>query len=104
MNFETTYTYEGPMEKDGKTLDKITAKTTAVEFALDKNSPLPLTLKSSKLSPEESETTILVDRSRKAKVESTSTIRIKGELTFSVNGMDLPSTLDLKMESTTKLE
>ena len=49
----TRYTYEGEVEKDGKTLDKITSKVLSVDLTLE-DSPLPLTIKSTDLKATES--------------------------------------------------
>ena len=98
MTFQTKYTYEGTVEKDGRTLDKITSKTLSVDYSLQ-DSPLPLTVKSSELKAAESESVVLFDRDLGQVVESTASIRITGDITFSVNNKDLPSKLDLKMQS-----
>jgi hypothetical protein len=100
MDFKTEYTYDGAVEKDGKPLDKITSKNLSVTFALD-NSPLPFTLKSADLKSPESEGVILFDRERGQVVESTSKVRVTGDIIFSFNGNDLPAKLDLKMQSAT---
>ena len=63
MDFKSQFTYEGTIERDGKTLDKITNKVLSVTFALDK-SPLPFSLKSSDLKAAESDGVILFDRER----------------------------------------
>jgi hypothetical protein len=98
MTFQTKYTYEGTVEKGGKTLDKITVKTLSVEFSLQ-DSPLPFQVKGSDLKATESEGVILFDRALGQVVETSSATRIVGDLTFVVNNMDLPSKLDLKMQS-----
>jgi hypothetical protein len=98
MTFKTEFTYVGPTENDGRQLEKITNKVLEVDFGLQ-NSPLPLTVKDSKLSATESEGTILFDRERGQIVESVSKIRITGELTFTVNNNDLPAKLDLKLDT-----
>jgi hypothetical protein len=100
MDFKTEYTYDGTAEKDGKTYDKITSKNLSVTFALD-NSPLPFSLKGADLKSPESEGVILFDREQGQVVESTSKVRVTGEITFSLNGKDLPAKLDLKMQSST---
>jgi surface antigen len=98
MTFQNKFTYEGTVEKNGKTLDKIVLKTLSVDFALQ-DSPLPLKLKGSELKATESEGTILFDREIGQVVETTNSIRIEGEITFAINDMDLPAKLDLKMQS-----
>ena len=97
MDFTTEYTYDGTVEKDGKTLDKITSKYLSVTFALD-NSPLPFTLKErgSEIPRVRGRDPI---RSRRGQVvESTSKVRVTGDIIFLVNGNDLPAKLDLKMQ------
>jgi len=98
MTFQTKYTYEGTIEKDGRKLEKIKSKVLSLEFYLQ-DSPLPLQLKGSDLKAEESDGTILFDRERGQIVESNSSIRIVGDINFTLNGMDLPAKLDLKMQS-----
>jgi len=101
MTFHMELKYEGPVEKDGKKLDKITTKLLKVDFALQ-DSPLPFTLKSSDLKPDaDCKGEILFDRELGRAVESTSTTHVKGDLTFVAAGMDLPAKLDLKMETAT---
>ncbi len=100
MTFQNEYTYAGPVEKDGRKLDKVTWKVLSVNFAFE-NSPLPIALKSSELKAPESEGVILFDRERGQVAETSTSLRITGELTFTANGMDLPSKLDLKMQTTT---
>jgi hypothetical protein len=100
MDFKTEYTYQGTVEQGGKTLDKITTKVTDVTYALV-NSTLPFGLKESELKPTESNGVILFDREQGHTTQATSSIRITGEITFDVNGKDLPATIDLKMKTGT---
>lgn len=99
MTFQTQYTYEGTVDKDGKTLDKITSKTLSVDFSLQPDAALPLKLKGSELKAAESDGVLLFDRARGQVVENTESVRITGTIAFEANGMDLPSVLDLKMQS-----
>ena len=99
MTFQTEYTYQGTVEKDGRTLDKITSKILSVMFALE-DSPLPFKLKGSDLKATESEGIILFDRAEGHIVESVSNNRITGDIGFTINDMDLPSKLDLKLKTT----
>ena len=97
----TRYTYEGEIEKDGKTLDKITTKVLSVDLTLE-DSPLPLTIKSTDLKPAESKGELLFDRKLGMTVSGSSSVRIVGDITFVINNMELPSKLDLKMETTSQ--
>lgn len=100
MTFVTKYQYEGTIEKDGRTLDKITGKVVSVQFGLE-DSPLPLTLKGSDLKVSGSESTILFDRQLGMTVENQSSVTISGDILFATGGTDLPSKLELKIESST---
>jgi Family of unknown function (DUF6263) len=99
MTIVTKYTYEGEVEKNGVKLDRISSKQVSVDFALE-DSPLPFTVKSSDLKATEAKGELLFDRKLGQVVESTSSTRIVGGITFVVNNMDLPSKLDLKIEIT----
>jgi hypothetical protein len=97
----TRYTYEGEIEKDGKKLDKITSKVLSVDLTLE-DSPLPLTIKSTDLKPTESKGELLFDRKLGTTVSGSSSVRIVGDITFVINNMELPSKLDLKMDSSSQ--
>lgn len=99
MRVSTRYTYEGEIEKDGRKLDKITSKVLSTDFSLEADSPLPLTVKGSELKPAESKGELLFDRELGQVVSSTSSVQIVGDITFVINNMELPSKLDLKIES-----
>jgi hypothetical protein len=101
MTFQSKYTYDGTVEKDGRKLDKITSKTLSVTYTLDGDGAIPLKLKGSELKAAESEGVILFDRELGRVIETKSSIRITGGITFEVNGMELPSKLDLKMQNET---
>lgn len=98
MTSTMKYTYEGEKEKNGKKLDKITFKTLSVDFGLE-DSPLPLSVKSSDLKPAESDGELWFDREAGIVVEQTAMVRIKGDITFVINNNDVPSQLDLKIQS-----
>jgi hypothetical protein len=102
MTVSTLFTYEGEVENDGRTVDRITTKVQSVEFALEPGSPLPFTVKESALKPAETKGELLFDRKLGRTVKSSSSIKIVGEMTFVINGMELPTKLDLKMESETE--
>ena len=100
MTFNTRYTYEGEIEKDGRKLDRISSKVLSVDYTVE-NSPMGLSAKSSDLKPATSKGEILFDRALGQIVESSSSVQIVGDLTLVINGQELPSKLDLKMESST---
>ena len=96
MTFVSRYTYEGEADKNGKKLDKITSKTQSVDFNLEDNT-LGLQLKNSNLKTEDENNVIWFDRERGMIVETNTSVRITGEITFVEGGNDLPAKLDLKI-------
>lgn len=104
MEYVTKYTYEGTVEKDGQMLDKITSKILSVDFSIADDSPLPISLKDSKLAVTESEGMLLFDRALGRVVAGKESTRIAGGLTFEANGQELPSELDLKMRTEVSLK
>ena len=75
-----------------------------VKYNTDPDSNLPLKPIKSDLKPESSDGTILFDREGGHVVSSTDKVRIKGDITFSANGQELPSTLDLNIETHVELQ
>lgn len=104
MEFKTKYTYEGTVESGGRTLHKITSETLTAELSINADSPLPISLKESKLTVKESKGLILFDNKKGRTVENTESVHIVGKLTFAANGQDLPAELDLKVNSEAKLQ
>ena len=98
--FQNQYTYAGTVEKNGVKLDKIVHKPLAVALTIADDSPLPLKLKESKLKPAKS-SVLLFDRAGGRFVESKGSVRITGDITFIVNGNDLPAKLDLTITNET---
>ena len=103
MTFTTRHEYAGTTEKENKSFDKITSQATAVTYALGADSPLPIKLVNGNLKVAESEGVLLFDRAAGQVAESHDRTRITGELTFEANNMQLPGTLDLTLEVSSKL-
>jgi hypothetical protein len=101
MTFQTRYEYQGTVEKNGKELDKIGVQAQTVKYSIDADSPSPLKVVQSDLKIASAEGTILFDRARGEAVESQNKVRIAGDMTFSINGQELPGKLDLTLESKT---
>jgi hypothetical protein len=99
LTFNTTYTYEGTIEKDGKTLDKITSKVTEVKYAQD-DPNAAAQVSASKLKVESSSGTILFDRKTGRVVSDNEKLHVIGTMTLDINGMEFPAKLDLTIEKT----
>ena len=98
--FEVHYRYDGTIDKNNMTLDKITRRPLKVKLTLADDAPLPFKLKASNLKPENSGV-LLFDRSRGRFVQRKESVRIAGGITFIANGNDLPAKLDLVINSET---
>jgi hypothetical protein len=104
LTFQKRYEYQGTVEKDGATLDKIGVKALAVKYDMDANADSPAKVDKSDLHVESSDGTILFDRKLGTVVERKGSTRIKGDMTLTVNGMELPSKLDLSLETGSQLQ
>jgi Family of unknown function (DUF6263) len=104
LSFRKKFEYKGTEKKGDKELDKIATKVLEVKYNTDPDSNLPLKPVKSDLKPESSEGTILFDREGGHVASSTEKIRIKGDITFSAMGQEIPSTLDLSIETKVELQ
>jgi Family of unknown function (DUF6263) len=104
LSFRKKFEYKGTEKKGDKDLHKISSKILEVKYNTDPDSNLPLKPVKSDLKPESSDGTILFDREEGHVVSSTDKVRIKGDITFSANGQEIPSTLDLTIETNVELQ
>jgi hypothetical protein len=100
MSFRTRYEYEGTIEKEGTTFEKISGTALDVTFAINGNPMLQVT--KSELKILNSKSTYLFDQTLGAVSSSTSKMQIAGPLTLVINGMELPGKVDLTIEESTK--
>jgi hypothetical protein len=105
LTFQKKYEYVGTEKKGDKTLDKISVKTLKADLKQDPAVAAPIKLVKCELKVESSDGTILFDREEGQLVSSHGKFRVKGDdLTFSINGNEIPGTLDLTIESSVELE
>jgi len=71
----------------------------SVELSVADDSPLPIRVKDSQRKVKESKGVVLFDRKLGRIVQSKEWFRIAGGITLVANGQELPSELDLKMET-----
>lgn len=102
LTFTNKYTYEGPVQQDGKKLEKITSKTTKVEYTAAADSPLKVVESDLKVAASDGE--ILFDPAYGQAVSHRSKLQIKGTLKLEIAGNELPGILDLSIENTAKLK
>lgn len=104
MTFETQYEYQGPIEKDGKTLEKVGIVYTGVKYAMDPNGGSPLKVVTSDLKVQSSFGHYLLDREKGVVVDRTTNARVAGPMTFEINGMQLGGKVDLSLEMGTSVK
>ena len=104
MEFEVTYKYEGPATVDGRKLHKITSKVTSVDFDIDPDGGLGVTVKNTDLKVKKSTGTIHYDAKLGAFASEAEMVQVVGKLTLDVNGMESEGTLDLTMENNSKIK
>jgi len=104
ITFRKKYEYLGTEKKGAKTLDKISSKAIGVDFKQDPESKSPLKVVKSDLKVESSDGTIFFDREEGCVVDAKGRTRLKGPMTFSANGQEIPGDIDLTFESSTQLQ
>jgi hypothetical protein len=104
LTFRKKYEYAGTEKKGDKTLDKITSKAIEVKYSMDADAPSPLKVTKSDLKIGSSDGTILFDREEGCVVEAKGKTQIKGSMTFTIQGQELPGELDLTLQSTAQLQ
>jgi hypothetical protein len=105
LTFQNKYEYMGTVEKDGQTLDKVKVTAQAVTYALDSkpNAEVVVKVDKSDLKIASSEGMFLFDRQAGRVVERQNVNRITGTMTININGMELPSKLDLTLDMGSKV-
>ena len=101
LTYDMFYEYQGTVEKDGRTLDKISIYAANVKYAQADNPNAPLKVLNSDLKIESSTGMMYFDREKGEMVEIMSNIRITGPMTFSINNQQVPGKLDLTLDSQT---
>jgi hypothetical protein len=102
--FRRKYEYAGTEKKGDKALDKITTRTMEVKLKVDPDSQAPAKVTKSDLKVESSDGTILFDREAGRVAEARGKLHVKGTMTLSVQGQELPGELDLTMETNHELQ
>lgn len=98
------YEYAGTEKKGDRALDRITVKTIEMKIKDDPNSQAPTKVTRSDLKVDSSDGTILFDREAGRVVESRDKVHVKGTLTVTAGGQELPGELDLTIETTHDLQ
>ena len=105
LKVERLYEYLGTEERGGRTLDKISSPEKRIlSLEIAPNPMIAIKVTKQDLSVAESKGLLYFDRERGVEVEQNRLLHIKGTLTLSIAGTELPTELDLKIESTQKLK
>lgn len=100
LSFKKKYEYVGTETKNNKTLDKIKSTVTGVELKSETDTDSPVKVVKSELKVAESEGTILFDREQGFVVSQKSKLHVSGDnVTYSVNGTEVPGALDFTIET-----
>jgi len=97
--FDERLEYVGPVERNGRTLHHVRPQVTAVRYTIPENANSPFKLKDSDLKVESSSGDLYVDATKGRLIARNEKLRVKGTFTLVGNGMDLPATLDLTIET-----
>lgn len=104
LTVEKKYMYVGVEKKEGKSYDKISAQAVKVDLKQDPQTKSPLKVVKSDLKIESSTGTILFDRADGQVFDSKGKTRLKGSMTLSAAGMEIPAEIDLTFDSNTQLQ
>ena len=104
LTFHRKYEYAGSEKRGNATLEKINVKTTDVSYKMDPNAPSPLKATKSDLKVESGTGTMLFDREGGHVVTENDKLHIKGSMTFTAAGQEIPGELDLTIETNRELQ
>jgi hypothetical protein len=104
LTMKKRYEYKGTVKKGDKTLDKIDIKALDVTYKMDPNTPTPAKATKSDLKIASAEGTLLFDRMAGALVERHEKVRITGDMTLVIQETELPTKLDLTIDTTSTSE
>jgi hypothetical protein len=100
LTFERHYEYAGEVEENGRKYDKITLRDEKAEY----KAPPELPVKSSDLKVDASEGVLLFDRERGRVAIREMSTKISGPMVLNIMGMEVPSTLELAIETRRSVE
>lgn len=98
LTFGRRYEYAGTVKREGKVLHKVDLTDTEINFSIEADSTLPITVKESDLKIESSQGEILIDPELGRDVSTRMKTRIVGSIVFEAGGQELPAHLDLTIE------
>ncbi len=102
LTYTAHYDYQGTVEKNGKTYDKLGIIHDSVVYSIEEGSPLPFKVAASDLKPEATSGTLLFDRERGEIVENTQSSTVAGDIMLDAGGMMVPAQLKLSVRMSSK--
>jgi hypothetical protein len=105
MTVERLYEYQGTEQRGDRTLHNIAATDKRIiGLQAEATNIRPFKIRNPDLKVAESKNTILFDVERGLEVENNRLLHIKGKLSLVINDTELPTELDLKIDSTVRLK
>lgn len=101
LTFDVQYEYQDAVQKDGRTLDKVSFVFTNVKYAIEGAGLGALKVAASDLKVDQSFGHYLLDREKGTVIERASNVHITGPMTFEINGQQLPGKVDLSLDVNT---
>jgi len=98
LTYEVQYEYQDPIQKNGRSLDKVSIVFTSVKYALEGPALGGLKVVSSDLKVDQSFGQYLLDRELGTIVERSTNVHITGPMVFEINGQQLPGKVDLSLD------
>lgn len=98
---ERSFEYAGTVQRDGRTLERIVGTTESVRLEQGGGAAGQPQITKSNLNVEAASLELLFDKNIGDTVVGTESLHITGDLTMSINGMELPGKLDLTLETKT---
>ncbi len=99
FRIEREFTYAGSEDVNGHTLERVDVSSLSLEYTIAPNPSLPLTVKSSDLEIETTEGAFWYDPELGVIVKSNEEFHVTGDLELEIQGMVLPSQLELTITS-----
>lgn len=98
LTYDVQYEYQDPIQKDGRTLDKVSIVFTKVTYSVEGAGLGGLKVLSSDLKVDQSFGQYLLDREAGTIVERSTNVHITGPMLFDFNGAQLPGKVDLSLD------
>ena len=104
FEFVTAYTFTGNVEKDGKSLQRVEVQDKSVKYAMEADAKGGAQVSKSDLKVTESQGEILFDAVAGRVQQRANKVRIVGDITLVIAGVNYPAKLDLTLDTKETVE